>query len=185
MRSKMLLFALATLPWSLALAAPDPTILSLRQEIAALNVDHALNLTKDQAVALLPILRDAADSAKARRAAAEASNPALVTALTHARDEMRSNGTISDATQQEIAAARTSNAGTKPQLRTQLQQILTQDQLTALKSLKPAVAQQQPAQQSNGQSSTTGKPAGRRGFFLYRAMTSDAFISLVQARAGA
>jgi hypothetical protein len=183
MRLKALLFVLGSLPGFAAFAAPDPTILALRQEIAALRIDHALNLTRDQAVALLPILRDAASQAKARRDAFERAKPALVAALTQARDELRSSGSISDSTRQALSAARGSWKGDAPRLRTQLGQILTPDQLAALRAMRPGAAQAQP-----GDGATGGRARGRHGlarrFLAYRALTSEPFLALVQSRAG-
>src|SRR5439155_25372165 len=99
MRYRMLSVVVGLLPWSV-LAAPDPTLMSLRQEIAALEVDHTLNLTHDQAVALLPMLQNAAAQVKARRDAMEQAKPALIATLTQARDELRSTGAISAASRQ-------------------------------------------------------------------------------------
>jgi hypothetical protein len=144
---------LAILPFSSAMAATDassPDVHGVQQEIAAIQLDRALNLTHAQAVTLLPILKDAASKAAAQKAAFESAKPQLLTALTQARDELRSSGTISDATKQALAAAHPApQPGTMAamkDLRAKIDQVLTPAQQQALQTTQlgvwPAMPQQ-------------------------------------------
>jgi len=161
---------------SVVLAQPDPQIQSLHQEIAALELDHALNLTPAQARTLLPLLRERAAAQKQHAAQRETQKGALVAALTKKRDELRATGTVSP---QTAEALRQFHAGMAPQegkaFREQLHATLTPEQREAVKNLKGP----------GGRGDQEGEHGGKgRGMFMrHRAMTSDAFVALVEARA--
>ena len=82
-RSLMLTFACLLVPAG-TLAAPTDQVRALRQQVAALQLDHALNLTQQQAQALLPLLQDLQGKVAALKAQRAAAEPALVAALTQA-----------------------------------------------------------------------------------------------------
>jgi hypothetical protein len=176
--------------------APSPEVKALRLEIAALQLDRALALTPDQARALLPILQQAAGQVQAVRARAEAAQPALVAALTRARDELREGGAISPATQQAIREARggvMAGAGREGKtLRQQALAILTPAQLQAMRTVKlgagpgfPGAGSDHPAAPRDDQGAPGAGP-GRgalRRVVMLGVVTSDPFLALVAARA--
>jgi len=152
---------------------PPEEIVALRTEVAALELDRALALTPDQARTLLPLLQKGAADAKALRARMETADPALVSALTRARDELRAGSPVSESTRQAIAAARRAEFGGArgefQALRKQAMAVLTPAQVEAMK--------------------TDGSPGRGRGhgpgrrMVMARVVTSDAFLALVQGRA--
>jgi hypothetical protein len=158
----------AALPASARPFSPPPEVVALRTEIAALELDRALALTPDQARSLLPLLQKGAVEAQAKRARLEQADPALLAALTRARDELRAGGPVSDASRQAIAAARKGEFGEAPvafqDLRKQALAILTPAQVEALRTVR------------------LGRDPGRR-LAMARVLTSDAFLALVQDRA--
>src|SRR5512137_3202431 len=105
-RSAIAALLLATAPASARPLTPSPEVAALRAEIAALQIDRALALTPDQARALLPVLRQAAAQVQAFRAKVESPDPALVAALTRARDELRAGGAVSEGTEKAMRDAR-------------------------------------------------------------------------------
>ena len=166
---------LAALPLA-ARADPASELRAIRQELVALELDRALDLSPDQARALLPILQSAAADQAARRATAQA---ALLSAMTRARDELRSEGAVSDRARQALATAREAAWGgvlLKAQaLRQQVAQILRRDQVGVMRR---ALAEAQ----------KTGRASWRKGTsastqLVVRALTSEAFLALLQARA--
>jgi hypothetical protein len=182
MKAKQYLPLLALLP-AAALAAPNDQLQSLRTQIVALQLDHTLDLSKQQAQALLPLLKSAkaqVDAFEAQQAAAE---PALASALNQAVSDLRSTGAVSPSTAQAVNAARPSRQALHDQLRStwqQAQQILTPAQRDAVRSTRFGIPQD----------ATAAPPAGGphrgpgRHFMMMHAALSDAFIALVQARAG-
>jgi hypothetical protein len=185
------LLLLAAAPASARPLAPSPEVAALRAEIAALQVDRALALTPDQARALLPVLRQAASQVQAFRARIESPDPALVAALTRARDELRAGGSISEGTEKAIRDARQSgmNArrGEGQALRKQALAILTPVQLQALKAVRLGPGPGFPGGPGGlgGDEGSPGAGPGRgvRRLILLGALTSDAFLSLVESRA--
>ncbi len=165
-----------------ALAATNPETQGLRQQIAALQIDHALNLSQQQAQALLPLLQTAKAQVQAFQAQRTAAQPALDAALTQAVSDLKSTGTISASTAQAVEAARPSPQALRQDLRStwqQVRQILTPAQLTALRSAQFGIPRGDDA---------SGPHAGNHGGFarrfgMMRAVLSDSFLSLVQARA--
>jgi Tfp pilus assembly protein PilX len=174
MRRTLWIFAAAMLPLT-TLAAPNVQVLALHQQVAALQLDHALNLTQQQAQALLPLLQNAKAKLQAQRSATE---PALVTALAQAVSDLKATGTVSDATAQAYDAARVPPGALRQDMRSlwqQARQILTPDQLQALKTAQLGIPR-------------SGSPSGRRHGFarrfrLMHTALSDPFIAAVQARA--
>jgi hypothetical protein len=182
-----LLLAAAT-PAGARPLAPSPEVAALREEIAALQVDRALALTAEQARALLPVLRRAAEEVDAFRARVESPDPALVAALTRARDELRAGGAISDGTRQAIRDARRAPlAGGRAEartLRTQALAILTADQQKALRSVDLGAGgwRQGFPRGEDAAGAGPGRGPGRR-LLLLGVLTSDPFLSLLEARA--
>jgi hypothetical protein len=187
------LLLLAATPVSARPLAPSPEVAALRGEIAALQVDRALALTPDQARALLPVLRQAASQVQAFRARIESPDPALVAALTRARDELRAGGSLSESTQQSIREARQAGMaerrGEGQSLRKQALAILTPAQLQALKGVRlgvgpgPGLPGGPGGPGGDAGSPGAGPGRGGRRLVLLGVLTSDPFLSLVEARA--
>lgn len=180
------LLVLAATPALARPLAPAPEVQALREEIAALQVDRALALTPDQARALLPILRETAAQVQAFRARVESPDPALVAALTRARDELRAGGAVSEGTQAAIRDARRASMsgrrGEGPALRKQALAILTPAQVEAMRTVQLGVGPgfgRGPGEGSPG--AGPGRGGGRR-LVMLGVLTSDAFLSLVEAR---
>ncbi len=180
-RTLALLASLVLVPLA-ARAAPNE-VRALQQQVAALQLDRALALTQQQARALLPLLQNARAELQAARAQRQASEPALAAALGQAVSDLQTNGAISDATAQAVNAARPSPGGLRADVRSAWQQaraILTPDQLQALRTVRLGV----PRADAAASSPRGGRPGFARRFRLARVVLSDAFVSLVQARAG-
>ncbi len=166
-----------------AVAQPNPDIQALRQQIVALQLDHALNLTQPQAQALLQLLQDArsqVDAAKTQRAA---SQPALIAALEQAVTDLKTTGAISASTTQAIVAARGTPSAMRGNLRAVWQQaraLLTPGQLEALETTQLGISS--PPRQDDAHRGRSH--AFARRFQVVHAALSDAFLALVQARAG-
>lgn len=183
----------AALPAAARPVTPSPEVAALREEIAALQVDRALALTPEQARVLLPVLQQAAAQVQAMRARAEAAQPALVAALTKARDELRAGGAITPETEQAIRQARGAawqgGRGEGQAIRKQVLAILTPAQLKALESVRLGAGPGRgPGLPGAGPQGEPGQAAGKgRGFLrrlvLVGVLTSDPFLSLVSARA--
>ena len=182
-----LLLALA-LPASAQPFTPPAEVVALRTEVAALELDRALALTPEQARALLPLLQKGAADAKAIRTRMETADPALVAALTRARDELRAGSAVSEASRQAIAAARQGEVGATrgefQALRKQALAILTPAQVESMKTVRLGAGPM-----GAGPGMPDGAPGRGRGHSPWRRMvmarvvTSDAFLALVQARA--
>jgi hypothetical protein len=187
MHRKLWIVAASFLPLT-ALAAPSPEVKALEQQVAALQLDHALGLTQQQAQALLPLLQDAKARIQAFQAQRQAAQPALVAALNQAVADLRTNGAISDSTRSAMASAGGSRAALRDELRPlwqQARQILTADQLQALRTVRLGARPAAGAAPQNARGPRVGKGAagsGRR-MWLVRTMLSDPFVALVQARA--
>jgi hypothetical protein len=185
-RSRIALLACALVPVA-ASAMPTDQVHALGQQIAALQLDHALALSKQQAQALLPLLQGARSQVGALRTQRQAAQPALVAALTQAVADLEANGAVSDSTVQAVQAARGSFPGTLRQDMTsfwqQAKQVLSADQLQTLKTvnlgIRPAVSTSTESRQGHRRHHHFGKRFRAMHTFL-----SDAFVSLVQARAG-
>jgi hypothetical protein len=191
---------LSILPFSSAMAAPDADVQGVEQQIAAIQLDRALNLTHEQATSLLPLLNDAASKVAARQAAFASAKPQLLAALTQARDELSSTGTVSDATKQALAAARPTpqpNAmAAMKDFHSKLDQILTPAQQRALQTTQLGLWSAMPhhpgamgmgadTDMGMGAGMKMGKGMHRSGkkFFAWKTLLSDPFLKLLQARA--
>ena len=209
MRRLMFAMVAAVLPAAIAFAETDKDILALRLEIAALQADHALNLTRDQAKALLPLLREGAAEAKQIKAEHEGSRAALLAALTKARDELKATGTVSEGTRELVGAAHGSaqlknHMAKLGDLRAKAKQILTPAQVEALHAapfgLSLGIGPEGGFAGHGGvgggfggefgmeEGAAQGPRHGRgpglmRHMILGHVVTSDAFIALVEARA--
>jgi hypothetical protein len=166
-------------------APPAIPVRALRQEIAALQLHHALRLSQQQARALLPVLEGARSQVEAVRARRAAAEPALAAALTRTVDDLVLNEAISDATREALKAARLRTTGT---LRRGLEpfwqavdRVLTTEQLATLRSSKPGATPHARSVQANASPERGGShPAGSS---VVRTLTSGPFISLVKWRA--
>jgi len=187
------MFACALVPaGALAQSTTSPSanpVRVLRQEMAALQIDHALNLTQQQAQTLLPLLQKAQTDVQTLKTQWTDAQPALVAALTQAVADLKANGTISASTAQAVEAARPATAGTVRQdlkaVWQQAKQVLTADQLQALRTVKIGIGQPEGEGADAGPNSTPGKAHhhfGRR-FRVMHILASNDFVSLVQARA--
>lgn len=165
---------------ALTLAVPTSEVRSLQQQVAALQLDHALNLTQPQAQALLPLLQSTKTQLQALKTQWTSSEPALVAALTQAVSDLKASGTVSASTVQAVQAARGGISGTfRQDLKSfwqQVKQIFTVSQLETLKTTPLGVVQ------------PLGSGSGHKHFArrvrVTRTLLSDSFVSLVQARAG-
>lgn len=186
MRSRAVILACALFP-AAALGVPTDQVQVLRQEVAALQIDHTLNLTQQQAKTLLPILQEAQGRVQAIKAQRAATQPAVVAALTQAVADLKATGTVSPSTVQAMQAARGGSHGAARQdlkaLFEQAKQVLTPAQVEALKSAKIGVLAMAPNTGPNPAWRKEGRYPGAR-FFMVRALLSDSFVALVQARAG-
>jgi len=186
-RIRMLILTCALLPASALAQTPNP-VRALRQQIEALQVDHALNLSPQQAQALLPLLQDLKAKVTALKAQRASSQPALVAALTQAVADLKANGAVSPSTSQAVQAARGNGFGTLRQdvaaFWQQAKPIFTAEQLQALKTVKLgagvvlAPATGGPSAQGHGHRHFARRVA------IMRTLLSDDFVTLVETRAG-
>jgi hypothetical protein len=169
-----------------ALATPTDPVHLLRQEVAALQIDHALDLTQQQARALLPMLQTARERVQALRAQREATRPALVAALTQAVADLKTTGVVSPSTQQAMEAAQGVAPGEARQdlkaIFQQARQVLTPAQIQALRSAKLGI-QPPPMDEGHEVARTKDGPHPGRRFLMMQVLLSDSFVALVQARA--
>jgi hypothetical protein len=186
MASQMMILACALVPAG-TLAAPTSQVHALRQQVAALQLDQALNLTQQQAQALLPLLQTAQAQMQGLKAQRAVSQPALVAALTQAVADLKAKGTVSASTVQAVRAARVASPQTLRQdiksLWQQAKQVLTADQLEALQSVRLGIR----PPTSNAGVEAAGRPRSHRlarRFLVTRTLLSEPFVALVQARAG-
>lgn len=185
-RSRTMLLACALIPAG-ALAAPSDQVQALRQELAAVQLDHALNLTQQQAQALLPLLQGMKAKVEERKARWAASEPAVAAALAQAVADVKASGAVSDATLQALKSARGGSPGTLRQdmaaLWQQARQVLTAEQLQALRSVRLGIRPvPSPADATWARAGGGPHPGGR--FRVMHTLLSDPFVALVQARAG-
>ena len=185
MSRALILIATSALAPAGALAAPDPQVLALRQEIAALQLDHALNLSPQQAQALLPQLQAARAELDAVKTQMAASQAARLAALTQAVADLKANGVVSAATAQALQAARPASLGTIRQdmkaIWQQTKQVLSANQLQTLQTVNLGVGA--PAMPSGAGGAGPSRHHLRR-FAVLRTLVSDDFLALEQARAG-
>jgi hypothetical protein len=197
---RLLPLSLLVVP-ALAFAGPSTEVMALHQEIAALKLDRALNLSAQQAKALLPLLKQQAAAVQQMKAQREQAKPAVLAALTRARDELKATGTVSAQTEQAIRDAHGGMAGHGQfkQFREQVKQILTPQQIESAKGVKLGAVAHGPMMEGGfgggfgggwgeGEREEVAARPGKGGhfgkaMFMHRVATSDAFIALVEARA--
>jgi len=186
--SKALILAGLLVPTA-TLAAPADPLRDLRMEVAALQIDHALELTPQQAQAMLPILREARARADALKARREAALPAVEAALRQAIADLKASGTVSPATVQAMKAARGAAAGAaRDEFKSFFQQtraILTPAQAKAMKTLELGIAVDptDPPDGAPGAGQAEAGPRPGMRFLKLVAVISEPFLALVQARA--
>ncbi|MBQ4335263.1 MAG: hypothetical protein IJC63_07825 [Myxococcaceae bacterium] len=86
--------------------APSSEVLALRQEIAAIKLDLALALSAEQARAIHAIALQAQARKDAIEAEKESRESLLIAAMTAARDDLKRDGKVSEATAQKLLQAR-------------------------------------------------------------------------------
>ena len=154
-------------------------------EVGAIRIDHALNLSTDQARSLLPIIQSAAAVVQRLRGQREVATPALVEALTRARRELKAAGAVSDATRQQLQAAHGQAMDRARQqldgLRQQMVATLSPDQDQALRSTSRGSGPAGRVSSSVGEDVHRGGPF--REHALLRSLISDTFLALLWARA--
>lgn len=184
-------------------AAASPEVRQLRQEIAALRLDRLLNLTPEQARTLAPVLREGLQLKEQIQAEEQKRQPAIAKALTAVRDDLRRDGTVSEASRDALRQAQRD-----PKLKTQLMEargklkdirqriaaVLTPEQRQALRGFdaRPLAGigncpdcpwdGQGPGRGKGRRGGKMGKGKGGGAAPLVFAMTPE-FVSLVEARA--
>lgn len=214
MKKSWIALALATLVALPALAAAnpptpgplaaDPELQRLRQEIAAAKLDRLLDLNRDQARQLLPLLKEGQALLEQARAEQAKRKPQVAAALTQIRDEIRTNGVASEAAMSALKQAR--GDGQRKEihvkmraLREKARAITTPDQIARLAQFDPRPAGRHlEADESGYGGPDQGPGAGpghRRGMrhggpmggrhqrHAMATVVSPEFIALVEARA--
>lgn len=208
---RLLVLALAALP-AVAAAnpfghgrmAPDPELDHLRREIAAAKLDRLLDLSREQARQLLPLLKEGQALIDQIHADREKRKPQILAALTQVRDDIRKTGVASEAAVGALKQAR----GDAPMkdthakmraLREKARAVATQDQLSRLARFDPRPAggpEGELGERSMGAEAGPGPGPGGRGAMhhgghkgrehnraaMMTAVTPE-FVSLVEARA--
>ncbi len=166
---------------------PTPPVWALRRQLAALELDRALDLGEAQAQALLPVLESVRSEVEALEAERAAAEPALAAALAQGIEEVILKGAISGATR---AAMRAAAGGFPAALRRRLEafwraapRVLTPEQLFVVGTWRTGGA----ALAEPGPIPCWSRP-DREPFLggsrALRIMLSDPFVSLVRWRAG-
>ncbi len=189
--STRIALALCLLAPAATLAAPSAEVKALREEVAALQLDHALNLTQQQARALLPILQAARARVQAMQAQREAAQPAIAAALAQAVADLKATGVVAPTTVEALRAAGGGPGTLRQDLKGFLQQaraLLTPEQLASLRTARLGAgmppAPEGPAGMMAGREGRPGRMGGLRRLAMLHTVVSDPFLSLVQARAG-
>ena len=115
---KHLAILLTVLTPALALAAgaakpvqgPEAELHKLREEIAAAKLDRLLNLSREQARQVLPLLKEAQGIHDQLKAEHEKRRPEIARALTLVRDDILRVGQVSDASRKALQDARGESA---------------------------------------------------------------------------
>ncbi|MFN7132044.1 MAG: hypothetical protein ACK4N5_08170 [Myxococcales bacterium] len=141
----LLTAVLALVPLAAFAGAPehaDPDVQKVHREIAALKLDKSLNLSREQAQALLPILEQA-DRLKAdMHAERKKQKPEILRAMEQAREELRRDGKVSPATRQAMRQARSGPGhdalrDRAKELIKQAQTVLTPEQRQVVQTFNP------------------------------------------------
>jgi len=194
--------ALAAAPPSPVSCGPAPELEKLHREIAAAKLDKVLDLSRDQARALLPVVREAALLREELQADRQRHLPALVQALTAVRDDIRRSGVVSDASRKALREAL--GAGTRQKVREKIDALrakardaLTAEQQEHLKQFDPRPIEELEDEQLQGRPPGPHGPHGSKGGVEREAghgphrgrraalmvAASPEFVALVEARA--
>ncbi|MGI5863688.1 MAG: Spy/CpxP family protein refolding chaperone [Myxococcales bacterium] len=145
------LFALLLLAAPAATLAADPDscpcsadaeIDRVRHEIAAARLDKLLDLSPEQARALVPLIREAQQLKEKVRAEHDRRRPAITKALIQVRDDIRRDGVASEASAKALKEARAGLGTDKTrermrELRDRVASILTPEQKQRLRQFDP------------------------------------------------
>ncbi len=120
----------------------DPEISRLHHEIAAAKLDKLLDLSRNQARDLLPLLKEAQQMREQLRTQREGHRKEIIAALTRVRDDIRATGEVSSGAKEALEKAH----GDRPYsqahqkmngLRQKIYQVLTADQKEKLRKFDP------------------------------------------------
>ncbi len=117
-------------------------VLSLRQEIAAIKLDLLLELSAEQARAIYPLAKQAQARKDAIDGERKARKPLFIAAMTAARDDLKRDGKVSEATALKLREARgqvdfRAIHEEFEALRAQVDAILTDEQKAAFATFDP------------------------------------------------
>lgn len=117
-------------------------VLALRQEIAAIKLDLALSLSAEQARAIHAIALQAQARKDAIEAEKKSREPLLIAAMTAARDDLKRDGKVSEATAQKLREARGKSDFRSiheefESMRAQVDALLTDEQREAFATFDP------------------------------------------------
>ena len=197
MKHLSLLLAALLIP-SAALAAPpkttgpDAELHKLRAEIAAAKLDQLLNLTKDQAKALLPVLKEGLQVREQLKAEHERRHPEIVKALTAVRDDILKNGAVSEANRKGLQDARGDTAlkdarEKAKSLHQKARDILTPEQRERMREFDPRPLGGE-GREGFGGDEMEGRGGHHKGMGpkfhkVLKVASSAEFVALVEARA--
>lgn len=120
----------------------DPEISRLHHEIAAAKLDKLLELSRDQARDLLPLLKEAQQIREQLRTQRKGHRKEIIAALTRVRDDIRASGEVSSGAKEALKEAH----GDRPflqahqkmdGLRQKIRKVLTADQKENLRKFDP------------------------------------------------
>ena len=199
---KHLALLLAILTPTLAFAAgtsrpagPDAELHKLREEIAAAKLDRLLNLSRDQARQVLPLIKEAQQVKEQLKAEHEKRRPELAKALALVRDDILRAGQVSDASRKALLEARGDSAlkDVREKMRSLHQKVrgaLTAEQRERLREFNPRPLDNDRGEEMGGfgggrhdKGEGHGEGMGPRRHAAFKAVTSPQFISLLEARA--
>ena len=192
MKKLTLVLALVLVPAS-ALAQSkslSPQVRKLRDEIAALKLDRTLNLTKDQARQLLPLLKETAALRDQLKSEQDKRQPEIVKALTAVRDDLVKTGVVSEASRKNLRLAR--GEGTMNDIRAKMRAIhektraiLNPDQKSRLRGYDHRPLDDINGEFEGGFGGEASPKVGRvaRLKKILKVAASAEFIGLVEARA--
>ncbi|MBI5544270.1 MAG: hypothetical protein HY901_10300 [Deltaproteobacteria bacterium] len=170
----------------------DDELQKLKAEIAAAKLDRTLSVTRDQARALLPTLKEAQQLRAQIRAERDRRRPEIIRALTGVRDDLLKTGVVSEAGRKALQEARgeailKQTRGKLRALHLKVRDQLTPEQRQRLRDFSPRPLEPKPEEEIDLEGS---EPPGRRGHGkgpglkrIFKIATSPEFLSLLEARA--
>ncbi len=177
-------FAAAPGPGMGRAGTPDPEIQKLHKEIAAAKLDRTLNLTKDQARTLLPLLKEAAALREQIKGQREARRADVIRALTAVRDDIQKTGVASEASQRALDEARNGKVKElrekKRAINQKIREVLTPEQREKLQEFNPRPVERAGKGGFGGRDEDAGGKPGRKAL---RVAASPEFLTLLEARA--